>query len=1130
MATFLRSHKYINFFNAYHLRTFQCALRLHSTVVEINGKNAEIDNTFFSKSKEANNSILNRIKNQYLIKYYASYEDILSLVNKMYNEVENTREQKFLDIIQDNDILMLIRCCGNKMKNEMPDERLKILDSICQVLKSKGFQFNVNHYNALIEIYIENEKDFSPTSILSEMLNNNVQPNTLTYEYLLTYYCSKGNVSDANKILHYFKENEIPINEKTFSSLIIGNAQANDMNGALNILSTMKIMGCIPSSNAYNALLYSYAKKGDIVNIMETLKTCERQNILIEDVNKVEIIYYLAINGHSDHIDKILSLISWDSSMFDTVHFITKLLHHKQIDVAFQLVQSASKADKMNVVLLLAVQFLRNIIKCELPAETVINYLNFIEQLKVPAYESTILNCFVKNKEHYCIPFFKAWQKMDASIKEHFFWPLLSKYGPQKDGNIFHIIKAMKEEFNIEPSEETLLHFILPFINTYSAPDIMKTLIEDYNLSAENVLNSLLQHYLSKRQFASLEKCLKFSERYKIKYNSKKFYPLLQSLQNVNSKEVLLLKDKIKLQNQLTNRNQNKEERRMVAHIEHVDLGYKLRNYSQKGDILNAEITIKSLHNSHNYLLNFDKLLSYFDLLVKKDRIEDAFQILANFSNKKQMMFIPSKELDRQCVNSLNLLAEKGSVDGVSKLLDIFKDYKIKITKGMTQSLINVHLQKNNFEEVLEVVKKIDKEYGWLTNEIQIMEALIKVEDANSLQHFTNFSNKHSGYVNTLLNLSIAFLRNNRLSQCKQVLQSGDFFIRGNSLRKIMHDLLLNNEYQMIEDLLQITKGVSKISRNVLYDVLLENYSASNEWTKGLQLWDQMIEENTVPSSLFLLMMTELLKRNNQRLPDSMKQFLINEQEDQQINIYTKIVNTFIKENSFSNQAYTNILLDNLIKIGDTKSIGLVDKHFNFTQRNEALDYNIFESCENSNQVKNYLEYVETAITENSKKQIRSISNACNHKSLKYFIIHPENFELFESLAIKIFENTEFYRPILTVIAYHCYKNPSQSLNIWNQYAAKLTTNTFSYNFIMESFLYANCLDILPEVEKSFEKINRFHYQKFYETLLQAFDSRGKYEKGLNILVKADIKRRRSKNKSNEESEYLEPRSLRATA
>lgn len=73
---------------------------------------------------------------------------------------------------------------------------------------------------------MENEKDFSATDFLTEMINNNVQPNTLTYEYLLTYYCQKGNVSDANKILHYFKENEIPINERIFSALIIGNAEA----------------------------------------------------------------------------------------------------------------------------------------------------------------------------------------------------------------------------------------------------------------------------------------------------------------------------------------------------------------------------------------------------------------------------------------------------------------------------------------------------------------------------------------------------------------------------------------------------------------------------------------------------------------------------------------------------------------------------------------------------------------------------------------------------------------------------------------------------------------------------------------------------------------------------------------
>lgn len=78
------------------------------------------------------------------------------------------------------------------------------------------------------------------------------------------------------------------------------------MNGALNILNTMKVMGCIPSSKAYSALLYSYAKKGDIENIMSTLKTCEQNNIIIDDGHIIEIIYHLSVNGHSEHVDRVL--------------------------------------------------------------------------------------------------------------------------------------------------------------------------------------------------------------------------------------------------------------------------------------------------------------------------------------------------------------------------------------------------------------------------------------------------------------------------------------------------------------------------------------------------------------------------------------------------------------------------------------------------------------------------------------------------------------------------------------------------------------------------------------------------------------------------------------------------------
>ena len=89
-----------------------------------------------------------------------------------------------------------------------------------------GVKLTTSHYNALLNVYLENEQDFSPAEILLEMSNNDIEPDDLTYEYLITQYCRKGDIAEANKILSYLKENEIPINENIFNAFIIGNAEA----------------------------------------------------------------------------------------------------------------------------------------------------------------------------------------------------------------------------------------------------------------------------------------------------------------------------------------------------------------------------------------------------------------------------------------------------------------------------------------------------------------------------------------------------------------------------------------------------------------------------------------------------------------------------------------------------------------------------------------------------------------------------------------------------------------------------------------------------------------------------------------------------------------------------------------
>ena len=85
---------------------------------------------------------------------------------------------------------------------------------------------NLSHYNTLLCAYLENDQEFFPAEVLLEMNNNNVEPNERTYEYLLTQYCQKGNLEEANRILNFMKKSEIPINENIFSALLIGNAEA----------------------------------------------------------------------------------------------------------------------------------------------------------------------------------------------------------------------------------------------------------------------------------------------------------------------------------------------------------------------------------------------------------------------------------------------------------------------------------------------------------------------------------------------------------------------------------------------------------------------------------------------------------------------------------------------------------------------------------------------------------------------------------------------------------------------------------------------------------------------------------------------------------------------------------------
>lgn len=73
--------------------------------------------------------------------------------------------------------LLVIRCCGNLVPEELPETRTKLVQEIWKTLNNLNVPMDISHYNALLRVYLENEHNFSPAEFLAELQSKGVDPN-----------------------------------------------------------------------------------------------------------------------------------------------------------------------------------------------------------------------------------------------------------------------------------------------------------------------------------------------------------------------------------------------------------------------------------------------------------------------------------------------------------------------------------------------------------------------------------------------------------------------------------------------------------------------------------------------------------------------------------------------------------------------------------------------------------------------------------------------------------------------------------------------------------------------------------------------------------------------------------------
>ncbi|KAJ8982699.1 hypothetical protein NQ317_004506 [Molorchus minor] len=114
-------------------------------------------------------------------------------IEDVLEEIRNTRSAT------SSQSLLVIRCCGNLVPEELPEIRTKLVQEIWNTLNKLNVPMDISHYNALLRVYLENEHPFSPTEFLSELESKGIDPNRAKKMLLFLFYnrCLEGSREDG---------------------------------------------------------------------------------------------------------------------------------------------------------------------------------------------------------------------------------------------------------------------------------------------------------------------------------------------------------------------------------------------------------------------------------------------------------------------------------------------------------------------------------------------------------------------------------------------------------------------------------------------------------------------------------------------------------------------------------------------------------------------------------------------------------------------------------------------------------------------------------------------------------------------------------------------------------------------
>nr|XP_021192971.2 leucine-rich PPR motif-containing protein, mitochondrial [Helicoverpa armigera] len=494
MSSLLRSTKFVRYFTG--------AAR---TLILNSAKTAEANSLINPKALCAANNVLMR---DYATKKKESLEPLLQKldaeVRKFGRITKKDIDEVFDEIRSKNDItssqsLLVIRCCGELVPEELPEQRTLLVQKIWSVLTERGIPMDISHYNALLRVYIENEHQFSPAKFLEELERKGLQPNRVTYQRLMWRYCQEGDVEGATKVLEKMRELSMPVSEPVLNALVMGHAFHGDTDGAKAVLQTMAGAGLEPSNRTYTLLACGYGKKGDIDGIEATIKTANEKEAIMTDRDVLEVIEHMATSGHGDKVEQLIPYLQKGLGYNqDVCNVILRLLNKGQEETARKIMKTMPKATNIEDTPFKGAFFVKQLLRLNKPADEVIQTCRELqnEGLVPSALFIATEGALQHGQVELAQKLFTELKKEGLEIRPHYYWPLLAQKGKENDEEgLLQILRNMASE-GIMATGEALRDYVIPYLIKNGSPQNVIVKLQIANIpaihSARNVMVELL--------------------------------------------------------------------------------------------------------------------------------------------------------------------------------------------------------------------------------------------------------------------------------------------------------------------------------------------------------------------------------------------------------------------------------------------------------------------------------------------------------------------------------------------------------------------------------------------------------------------------------------------------------------